>query len=153
MFWPPASSDTRSGTSAPADPIALMKALATTSTIPPEDLAKEKAAGPMHTVMQTSDGQKMLTVLDSGLHVCVAPQSVISACNFRVHRQSDVVLTRTGNMFTDPLGVYDDFRFKLGNTVYTPKVYVVRKASFSFYWVTSSFGPSVSVYFLDGVRL
>ena len=117
---------------APADPIALMKALAisSTSSVLPEDSAKEKAAGSMHTVTQTSDGQNMLTVLDSGTHVCVAPQSVISACDFRVHRQSDIVLTSTDDMFTDPIGVCDDFRFKLGDTMYTTKVYVVRKASF-----------------------
>src|SRR5271170_8420267 len=109
-----------------------MKALviSSTSTVLPEDSAKEKAAGPMHTVTQTSDGQHMLTVMDSGTHICVAPQSVISACDFLVHRQSDIVLTSTDDMFTDPIGVCDDFRFKLGNTVYTTKVYVVCKASF-----------------------
>ena len=55
---------------------------------------------------------------------------MISACNFRVHRQSDVVLTSTDDMFTDPIGVCDDFRFKLGNTTYITKVHVVCKASF-----------------------
>ena len=117
--------------SSSSDPIALMIALAISSpSISSEDSAQEKAAGPMHMVTETSDGQKMLTVMDSGTHVCVAPQSVISACNFRVHRQSDVVLTSTDDMFTDPIGVCNDFRFKLGNAMYTTKVYVIHKASF-----------------------
>ena len=118
-----------------------MKALAISSpSVSSEDSVQQKAAGPMHTVTETSDSQKMLTVMDSGTHVCVAPQSVISACNFHVHWQSDVVLTSTDDMFTDPIRVYDDFQFKLGNTMYTTKVYVVRKASFQlllgneFFW-------------------
>jgi hypothetical protein len=128
---PTSSSAQPCSKSSPSDPIALMKALATSSpSVSSEGTANEKAAGPMHMVTETSDGQKMLTVLDSGAHVCVAPQSVISACNFHVHRQSDVVLTSADDMFTDPIGVCDDFRFKLGNTTYTVKVYVVRKASF-----------------------
>ena len=129
----PTSFDARSSPelSSHSDPIALMKALASTPSVSHgEDTAKEKAAGPMHTVTETFDGQKMLTVLDSGTHVCVVPQSVISACNCRVHRQSDVVLTSADDMFTDPVGVCDDFQFKLGNTVYTTKIYIIRKASF-----------------------
>jgi len=92
--------------SSSSDPIALMKALASTTSVSlSEDTAKEKAAGPMHTVAETFDSQKMLIVLDSGMHVCIALQSVISACNFRVHRQSDVILTSTDDIFTDPIGV------------------------------------------------
>jgi len=55
---------------------------------------------------------------------------VIFACDFRVHHQSDIVLTSMDYMFTDPIGVCDDFHFRLGNTMHTTKVYVVRNASF-----------------------
>jgi len=108
-----------------------MKALASNPFVSHgEDTVKEKAAGPMHNVAETLDGQKMLTVLDSGTHVCVAPQRVISACNFRVHCQWNVILTSTNDMYTDPIGVCDAFQFRLENTLYTVKVYVVRKGSF-----------------------
>jgi hypothetical protein len=33
-------------------------------------------------------------------------------------------------MFTDPLGICDEFKFRIGNVVYTTQVYIVRKASF-----------------------
>lgn len=33
-------------------------------------------------------------------------------------------------MFTDPLGICDNFKFRIGNVLYSTQVYVVRKASF-----------------------
>lgn len=82
--------------------------------------------------MKMSDDQKMLIVMDSGTHVCIISQNMISACNFHVHHQSDVILMNTDDIFTDPIGVYDDFRFKLGNIIYITKIYVICKALFQF---------------------
>ena len=58
------------------DPLALMEALSESiPSVSPEDaVVKEKAAGPMHTITETSDGRKMLTVLDTG-YACLRRSS------------------------------------------------------------------------------
>ena len=63
-----------------------MKALTISSFFVSFDDSIQKVVDLMHMIMKTIDDQKMLTVLDSGIHVCVASQSVISACNFRVRQ-------------------------------------------------------------------
>ena len=113
-----------------ANPLALMKAMASSVPSVPSESISQKAAGPMHTIVKTDDGRPMLTVIDSGTHVAVVPQSVITGCGLTIDRSSDVTLTSTDDMFTDPIGICDDFKFRIGNVLYATRVYVVRKASF-----------------------
>ena len=113
-----------------ANPLALMKAMASSVPSVPSESISQKAAGPMHTIVKTDDGRPMLTVIDSGTHVAVVPQSVIAGCGLTIDRSSDVTLTSTDDMFTDPIGICDDFKFRIGNVLYATRVYVVRKASF-----------------------
>jgi len=60
----------------------------------------------------------------------VVPQSVILGCGLNIDRKSDITLTSTDDMFTDPLGICDNFKFRIGNVLYSTQVYVVHKASF-----------------------
>ena len=55
---------------------------------------------------------------------------MISGCGLSIDRQSDIILTSADNMFTDPIGICDEFRFRIGKVGYITKVYVVKKASF-----------------------
>jgi Zinc knuckle len=115
-----------------ATPLALMKAMASSVPSPslPDEVVSQKASGPMRTVLRTEDDRPILTVVDSGTHVAVVPQSVILGGGLNIDRKSDVILTSTDDMFTDPLGICDNFKFRIGNVLYSTQVYVVRKASF-----------------------
>jgi len=84
----------------------------------------------MYTVLHTEDHRPILTVMDSGTHVAVVPQSVITACGLSISRPSDLTLVSTDALFTDPIGICDDFSFRIGNILYHTSVYVVKKASF-----------------------
>jgi hypothetical protein len=112
----------------PMSPLALMKAMA--SSVPPasQEVVSQKASGPMCTILKTDDGRPILMVIDSGTHIAVVPQSVILGC-LKINHASDITLTSTDDMFTDPLGICDDFKFRIGNVLYSTQVYVAHKAS------------------------
>jgi len=113
-----------------ANPLALMKAMASSVPSVPSESISQKAPGPMHTIVKTDDGCLMLTAIDSGMHVAVVLQSVIAGCGLTVGRSSDVTFTSTDDMFTEPICICDDFKFRIGDVLYATRVYVVRKASF-----------------------
>jgi hypothetical protein len=84
----------------------------------------------MHTILDTLDGRKLLTVLDTGTQVCVVPISVVEALQYSYNKESDITLSSADDMTTEPIGVCPEFKFKLSDFTYTVKAYVVRKASF-----------------------
>jgi hypothetical protein len=84
----------------------------------------------MHTILDTLDGRKMLTVLDTGTQVCVVPIAVVQALGYSYDKESDITLSSADDMTTDPVGVCHEFKFQLSTVMYTVKAYVVRKASF-----------------------
>jgi hypothetical protein len=90
----------------------------------------EPSTGHMHTILDTLDGRKLLTVLDTDTQVCVAPIAVVEALGYSYVKESDITLSSADDMTTDPVGVCHEFKFKLGPFIYTVKAYVVRKASF-----------------------
>jgi hypothetical protein len=85
------------------------------------------------------DGRPTLRVFDSGAHVAVVSQSVISAFGLSVSRLSDVTFTSADDMSIDSIEICDDFKFR----IYSTCVYVVRATSFQlllgleFIWITS----------------
>jgi hypothetical protein len=110
-----------------------MKAMASsvvTSAVDKPDKVQQKISGPMHTVLRTKDDRPILTMIDSGILVAVVSQSVILECGLSIDRKSDIMLTSINNMFTDPIEVCEEFKFRIGNVLYSSRVYVVRKASF-----------------------
>ena len=99
--------------------------------------------GSMRTMTDSMDGQKLTTVLDTGTSVVIVTKATLGS-SFPVSRPSDITLTSTNNMWTQPLGICDAFKFRIRHVVYTVKAYVVLSAGFDlllgneFLWSTGA---------------
>jgi hypothetical protein len=72
---------------APSTALELMKAIV--SSIPNPNISSNviarNASGPMRTILRTEDNRPILTVIDSGTHIAVVPQSVIHGCGMKIN--------------------------------------------------------------------
>jgi hypothetical protein len=86
--------------------------------------------GSMRTYAYTLDDRKMLTVGDTGTAINLVPKGVLEPCGFKITRQPDQKLLTTDGITISPIGICDEFIFKLGGVQFTIKTYVCERAAF-----------------------
>lgn len=86
--------------------------------------------GSMRTYTYTLDNKKMLTVGDTGTAVNVIPKGTLEPAGFKITRPPDQKFLTTDGITISPLGICDEFNFKLGGIQFTIKIYVCKCAGF-----------------------
>jgi hypothetical protein len=92
--------------------------------------------GSMRTYTYTLDnkrmltGKRMLTVGDTGTAVNVIPRSVLQPTGFKITRPPDQKFLTTDGITISPVGICDEFIFRLGGIQFTIKTYVCERAGF-----------------------
>lgn len=86
--------------------------------------------GSMRTYTYTLDNRKMLTVGDTGTTVNVIPRSILDPMGFRISRPPDQKFLTTDGITISPVGICDEFSFRLGGIQFTIKTYVCERAGF-----------------------
>jgi hypothetical protein len=84
----------------------------------------------MRTITHTVDGKDLLTVLDTGTSVNIVTEGILKDGGFPLIPSSDIVLESADDMNTTPMGMCRDYKFSIGEIMFTIRVYVVKKASF-----------------------
>ncbi|KAF8456192.1 hypothetical protein BGX38DRAFT_66639 [Terfezia claveryi] len=79
---------------------------------------------------ETTRGQQLLTVWDTGAVVCVAPRSTMDQTKTKWKKGSDINFVLADGVLTSPIGVAERYVFKLQEKSFAVRVYVVERASY-----------------------